>query len=323
MKRGLVIGKFLPIHAGHVALIRFAAQHCDELIVSMSYTPIDPIPAALRFEWIRTIFADAPTIKPAMVVDDFDDDSLPLSERTKIWAAFIQRTYPPVDILFSSEPYGEPFAANLGAEHKVFDEARIKYPVSGTLVRTKPFAYWDFIPAVVRPYFVKKVCFYGAESTGKSFTTERMARLYDTEFVPEVARELLTSNEFTLEDIKKIGYAHYDRIQQKVKTANKLLFCDTDAITTAVYSQHYLGAVPAELVALEKQVSYAVYFMFDVDVPWVADGLRDLGDRRREMFNVFKEALDVRGIPYVLVSGGFEERERIVRGVIDGLLGAG
>ncbi len=79
MKRGLVIGKFLPIHDGHIALINFAASQCDELIVSMSYTDQDPIPADLRFSWIKEIFKDRPAIKPAMIRDDFDNEKLPLT----------------------------------------------------------------------------------------------------------------------------------------------------------------------------------------------------------------------------------------------------
>lgn len=49
MKRALVIGKFMPIHNGHIALIEFAATQADEVIVSMSYTPNDPIDPDLRF----------------------------------------------------------------------------------------------------------------------------------------------------------------------------------------------------------------------------------------------------------------------------------
>lgn len=320
MKRGLVIGKFLPIHEGHVALIRFAAEHCDELIVSMSYTPLDPIDPVLRLSWIRAIFQDYTSIKPAMILDDFDDESLPLPERTKVWADFIRRTYPAVDILFSSEEYGEPFAQHLGAVHKVFDPQRKYVPVSATKIRQHPFKYWNYIPPVVKPYFVKKICFYGSESTGKSTMTKRMADVYDTEFVPEVAREIISSNVFTLEDIVTIGYAHAARIKEKMHTANKILFCDTDAITTQIYSAHYLGAVPKVLYELEKSVRYDVYFLFDIDVPWVADDLRDLGHQRDAMFNVFKEALEARNIPYILVRGTYEERETIIRKEIDRLL---
>lgn len=320
MKRGLVIGKFLPIHEGHVALIRFAAEHCDELIVSMSSTPHDAIDPVLRLSWIKAIFQDYTSIKPAMIVDDFDDESLPLPERTKVWADFIRRTYPAVDIVFSSEDYGEPFARHLGAEHKTFDAVRKYVPISATRIRQHPFQYWNYIPAVVKPYFVKKICFYGAESTGKSTMAKRMAELYNTEFVPEVAREIISSNVFTLEDIVTIGYAHAARIEEKTRIANKILFCDTDAITTQIYSQHYLGVVPEVLYELEKSVRYDAYFLFDIDVPWVADDLRDLGHQREVMFNIFKEALEVRNIPYIFVRGTYEEREALIRKEIDRLL---
>jgi len=303
MKRGLVIGKFMPVHAGHIALIRFAAAQCDELIVSLSYKPDDPISGTLRFGWLKEIFKDEPAIKPFINVDDFDDESLPWPERTKIWTAFIQRTFPPVQILFSSEVYGDHFASNLNVQHTSFDPSRNKVPVSATLIRQRPFEYWDFIPPVVKPFFVKKVCFYGPESTGKSTLTKVLAEKYGTEFVPEVAREMLTTNDFMVEDIIRIGIAHYERIQEKLKTANKILFCDTDAITTQIYSKHYLHVVPDVLYELEEKVQYDHYFLMDIDVPWIADGLRDLGHLRKEMFTIFKQELDRRNIPYSLIRG--------------------
>ena len=84
MIRGLVIGKFMPVHKGHIALINFAAAQCDELIVSMSYTDNDPISFQLRFNWLQEIFADQLNIQPHLIKDDFDNELLPLNERTKI-----------------------------------------------------------------------------------------------------------------------------------------------------------------------------------------------------------------------------------------------
>ncbi|ARK12958.1 adenylyltransferase/cytidyltransferase family protein [Fibrella sp. ES10-3-2-2] len=57
MITGLVFGKFMPVHAGHLALIDFARQQCDQLIVSMSYTATDPIPASVRFGWLTELLA--------------------------------------------------------------------------------------------------------------------------------------------------------------------------------------------------------------------------------------------------------------------------
>jgi HTH-type transcriptional repressor of NAD biosynthesis genes len=312
MKRGLVIGKFMPIHNGHIALINFAVQQCDEVIVSMSHTPHDSIDAELRFQWIKEIFKNNPRIKPAIVKDDFDNETLPLEERTKIWAAFLKKTFPSVDFIFSSEEYGEPLARHLNATHKIFDLSRIQIPVSATLIRKKPFHYWNFIPEIVRPFFVKKICFYGPESTGKSTMAKRMAEIFDSEFVPEVARELITKNDFTAEDIIIIGKAQTQRVLEKTKTANKFVFCDTDLITTQIYSQYYLNTVPEILYELENEVRYDHYFLFDIDVPWISDGLRDLGDNRKEMYAIFKTELDKRKVPYTKVQGTYEGREKLI-----------
>jgi len=320
MKRGLVIGKFMPLHHGHIALIDFAAAHCDELIVSMSYNSTDTIPGELRFSWIKEIFKNQPSIKPFSIVDDFDQEDLPLNERTKIWAERMQQVYPPFTIVFSSEEYGVPFAKNLGAEHKSFDSDRTLFPVSATRIRENPFSYWKYIPHVVRPFFVKKICLYGPESTGKSVMAKQLAGLYQTEFVPEVAREIVSSNEFTMDDIVKIGHAQTQRVLDKLKTANKILFCDTDLITTQIYCRHYLGVVPAILYELEKQITYDQYFLFDIDVPWVEDGMRDLGTRRQEMYTVFKNELLKREISFIEVRGNYSEREKILKEYVDSML---
>jgi HTH-type transcriptional repressor of NAD biosynthesis genes len=138
--------------------------------------------------------------------------------------------------------------------------------------------------------------------------------------VPEVARELITSNEFSVEDIIRIGHAQAQRIHDKSITANKVLFCDTDVITTQVYSRHYLNVIPPVLYELEKQVHYDQYFLFDADVPWVADDLRDLGDRRKEMYAIFKKELEQRNQSYIPVHGSWAQREEIVRKTIDQLV---
>lgn len=164
------------------------------------------------------------------------------------------------------------------------------------------------------------ICFYGPESTGKSSMAKDMAAFYNTEYVPEVSRELIDSNDFNREDIINIGREQTKRVFQKLKTANKILFCDTDLITTQIYSRHYLRVVPPILYQLEDMVRYDHYFLFDIDVPWVADGLRDLGDRRNEMFTIFKNELEHRQLKYTLVSGDWETRMRIVKEKIDGLL---
>jgi HTH-type transcriptional repressor of NAD biosynthesis genes len=320
MKKGLVIGKFMPVHNGHLALIEFAKHHCDRLIVSQSFKHDDPIPGQLRFNWIKEIFKEDESIEVAIVKDDFDDETLALLERTKIWASFLRSRYGKIDVIISSEPYGPLLANHLGAESVLYDINRVNFPVSASLIRERPYHYWDYLPCVVRPYYVKKVCFYGPESTGKSVMAKQLAAIYHTEFVPEVARELVSSNDFTIDDIIKIGYAQTERVLEKTKTANKILFCDTDLITTQIYSRYYLGQVPEVLYELEKKITYDQYFLFDIDVPWVADGLRDLGGQRELMMEIFTRELQIRKIPYTMVRGSYEQRQQQIITEVDKLL---
>jgi HTH-type transcriptional repressor of NAD biosynthesis genes len=162
---------------------------------------------------------------------------------------------------------------------------------------------------------IKKVCFYGPESTGKSTMARRMAEFYKTEWVPEVSREFVSTNDFTIDDIINIGHAQTERILEKESKANKILFCDTDLITTQIYCRHYLKVVPPVLFELEKQIKYDLYFLFEPDVPWVADGMRDLGnvEKRKEMFEVFKMELDKRNITYTSVKGTWKKREETIK----------
>ncbi len=300
-----------------MALIDFAAQQCDQLIVSLNETTHDPISPNRRLGWLHTLLTDRPNITIASVLDDFHNDSLPLEAATRIWAAVIRQHYPRVNVLFSSEAYGPFVARHLGIRHVAFDPDRRLWPVSASLIRQQPAQYWSFIPEVVRPFFVKKLCLYGPESVGKTTLARQLAEEYNTVFVPEVARNLITSNDFSLADIARIGHAQTEAVLAATQQANRILFCDTDVITTRIYSDIYLNEVPPVLAELEQQVTYNQYILLDIDVPWVADGLRDLGHRRQELFDRFRAELEQRTLHYTLVSGSFSERHTALRELAD------
>ncbi|WP_229251203.1 AAA family ATPase [Emticicia sp. BO119] len=279
LKKGLVFGKYMPVHSGHLALIEFAKSQCKHVIVSMSFMPNDPIDHSLRFGWLQKIFEEQPNVTLVEKIDDFHDETLPLFEVTKLWAEFIRREFPDIEGFFCSEEYGEPLSFHLGLPCILFDKARELVPVSATKIRQNPLAYWDFIPNVIRPYFVKKICLYGPESVGKTVLSQKLAKYYHTVFVPEAARQVLKSNDIDEDIIITIGKRQTELVKEQTLVANKLLFCDTDLITTQIYARHYLGFIPEILPVLEQQIKYDLYFLLDIDVKWVDDPLRDLGHR--------------------------------------------
>lgn len=166
-----------------------------------------------------------------------------------------------------------------------------------------------------------RVCLYGPESVGKTTMARELADHYQTIYVPEVARGLITSNELTSDDYARIAVAQTAAVAQAIPLANRVLICDTDLITTQLYATIYGVTHPPILTELATQERFDAYFLLNTDVPWVADGLRDLGNRRAEMYLLFEQALTQRGIRHVVVTGlDYEARKGQVINVIDELL---
>ena len=90
---------------------------------------------------------------------------------------------------------------------------------------------------------------------------------------------------------------------------NKLLFCDTNLLETKVYSEvYYDGYCDPIINYYAKKNCYNLYFLCDIDIPWVADDLRDMPNERKKMFTVFEEALKKYELPYVILSGSKTNR---------------
>ena len=166
-----------------------------------------------------------------------------------------------------------------------------------------------------------KICLYGPESVGKTTMARQLADHYQTVYVPEVARDLITSNELTSDDYARIAVAQAEAVRRAEPLANRVLICDTDLLTTQLYATIYGVKHPPILDQLAAQEWFDAYFLLNTDVPWVADGLRNLGQRRQEMFALFEQALQRRGVPYRLIAGAdYAGRRDAVMAHIDELL---
>ncbi|SCZ81556.1 adenylyltransferase/cytidyltransferase family protein [Acidaminobacter hydrogenoformans] len=153
---GLVIGKFMPLHLGHVALIRFALKRCKQLTVAVVSKPSDPISFEVRLGWFEKLFKGAVTVK----VVDLKAVHLPVTgghtpEAEAAWTRYFAEAFPETDILFSSESYGDVLATALGIPHCLYDPNRNGHPVSGAQIRRNPEAYRDYLPEIVYKDLIK------------------------------------------------------------------------------------------------------------------------------------------------------------------------
>ena len=101
----------------------------------------------------------------------------------------------------------------------------------------------------------------------------------------------------------EIAKLHVSEIKRKVEIANKLLFVDTDLITTEIYSKHYFDTCPDLVLDLQKECNFDLYLLLDIDVPWVADPQRDAGHQREYFRDWFRRELESRNLPFEGVGG--------------------
>jgi HTH-type transcriptional repressor of NAD biosynthesis genes len=306
--RGLVVGKFYPPHRGHKFLIDTATRAADEVHVIVCEKPGEDPPAALREAWLREIH---PTAKVWRIDDRYDADD------SAVWAANCRTLlgFTP-DVVFTSEDYGDRFAACLGCKHVLVDKARIAVPVSGTAVRANPLGCWDHLEPPVRGYYAKRVVLIGGESTGKTTLANDLARALETLWVPEYGREYWEHkmargepNTWRREEFAEIAREQCERENAAARLCNRVLVCDTDAFATRVWHHRYMGTWSPVVDAIATEHRRPdLYLLTDIRTPFEQDGTRD-GERIRErMHQTFVEQLTAHRRPFVELVGSPSQR---------------
>lgn len=320
---GLILGKFMPPHAGHEHLVRFGLEFASQLTVMVCSLDREPIPGELRFAWMRELF---PKARIVHIRDDLPQEPADHPDFWNIWRAVCQQAAGSrVDYVFASENYGYRLAQELGAQFIPVDIGRQLVPVSGTAIRQRPFAHWDFIPHCVRPYFVRRVCLFGPESVGKSTLARDLARHFRTCYVSEFARGWLDPKQGRCDpdDIPLIARGQMAAEDSLARNARQVLFCDTDPLLTTIWSEVLFGSCPDWLRQMAHQRRYDLHLLLDIDAPWIDDQQRYLPHRRREFFERCRQALDDQGRRYVVVSGDWATRFEVTRQAVESLLNEG
>lgn len=172
-----------------------------------------------------------------------------------------------------------------------------------------------------------KAVLFGPESSGKTTLAGRLAKHYNTTWASEYMRDYL-QRKWDLEkkicepaDLIPIAKGQIKRENEQAKSANKILFCDTDLLELKVYSEAYYNGYCNPLLhkhALNNW--YDLYFLTNIDTPWIPDDLRDKPHDREGMFNKFKSSLQHHKRPFIILGGDEEARFKTAVSAIDKLL---
>ena len=283
---GLVLGKFMPPHAGHVHLCEVAQRMCDELVIVVDGVA-GPVSVPQRVAWMRELF-------PAARVEVVQDLPQSPDAHPQFWRVW-RDALPRADRVFTGDAYGERLAAEIGAHWIRVDRATL--PISGTLVRDDPRAAWPYLPRPVRAHYARRISVFGPESTGKSTLAAALAQALQTTCVPELARTYLESHRLAREALPIIQDGQAALEDSLARDCNRTLICDTDPLLTSVWSET-LYQTP-----LPSARRYDLTLLCDVDLPWVADPVRYLPGDRAGFFARCEAALQRAERRYVVIRG--------------------
>jgi len=248
-RSGLVLGRFLPPHRGHEYLLDVAARTAAPLTVLVIASPDDPVPGALRVEWVRAL---APGAQVAAVDIGADERPMPGDPGfVRRWVDRVRAHVPEGPAwLIGSDDGGLRLAEHLGATYVPVDPRRLAVPVSSTVIRLDPIAHWAFLAPCVRPYVVRRVCIVGAAATGKSTLAQTLAAHYRTAWVPEYARVM--TEELAVErrrlgpaDVVRVAVGQITAEDALATHAERLLLCDTGLDSIVAWSEALFGDCPA------------------------------------------------------------------------------
>jgi len=201
---------------------------------------------------------------------------------------------------------------------------------------------------------IKKIVIIGPESTGKSTLSELLAKHYNTEWCKEYAREYLLTNgtDYTFDDLLTIAKGQV-ALEDKhtLSTVNRLpstdieaksivndprltesgqrstasyplLFIDTDMYVMKVWCEYVFGKCHDYIYEQIAQRKYDLYLLCNIDLPWVQDELREYPDEapRKELYAIYKNIMENQSVPWVDISGNYEERLQKAIEAVDGIL---
>lgn len=157
---------------------------------------------------------------------------------------------------------------------------------------------------------LKRIAITGPESTGKSWLAAGLSAELEAPWVPEYARTYLETlnRPYHFDDVLAIAKGQFNAEERMAIQAKEWLFCDTDFLVTRIWCLVKFGKSHPWIDQMADTHIYAHYLLCNTDLPWEADPLREHPEFRNELFQMYLAELEMRRLPYSIVSGTGQER---------------
>jgi nicotinamide riboside kinase len=137
--------------------------------------------------------------------------------------------------------------------------------------------------------------------------------------VPEYSRQYLyeLGRTYNYDDILSIAKGQLKREKEFIPGANRVLFCDTEAIVTKIWCDVKYGKCHDWILDQIKLKPYDLYLLCNIDLPWEDDPLREHPEKRSYLFSLYHSELKERNLPFHIISGIGNSRLKEAIKIID------
>jgi len=169
---------------------------------------------------------------------------------------------------------------------------------------------------------MRKIVIIGPESTGKSTLCLQLAEHYKTCWCPEFAREYLkeTGGKYSFHDLLNIAHGQLELEDTMLTQAkNGFYFIDTDMYVMKVWCEVVFETCHTWILKQIALRKYDLFFLCDVDLPWVKDDLREYPDLefRQKLYKMYRDLLVTQKTKWAEISGTHAQRLQTAISIID------
>jgi HTH-type transcriptional regulator, transcriptional repressor of NAD biosynthesis genes len=305
---GLVIGKFHPLHKGHLGLFQNSLQYCEKLLVVVFNKSEYKIEANDdRVEVIYDSFEGLQQI-------EFRSSK----GISRIFAEYLKQNYR-FDILFGNEQYVKYMADWIGCKYKIVG-SDFKWHAND--IKHDIWNKFEHIAEVSKRDFSLNLCLIGTGSTYKTTLSNSLKKYYKSSIlIPEIGKEFVKTtlsgdlNKLVAEHFDTIIKSHFKQINNSIGKS-PLVIRDTDYLTSKFWCLKYFNVFKDELDKYYLEPD--IYILCGQEGAKYTKDFCNTYDQHKaeeeiELFNFYHQHTKK---PIFYVDGNYKNRLKLIRKIV-------